>query len=520
MVAPPPDKAIDGGKLSRTSHQKSRAGCKICKQRRIKCDETQPKCLNCIAFGVECSYTQLPPSVTQVKPTLFINNAPGMKKRRGRPRRNWPENNASANKEASTPAPRLELMSNSFRSYASRNIIDFHLLKHYITGASDFSATGSREESIARVRVRQLGFSHPFVLDFVHCLSALHLARLQPHRRRCYHDLAGQYSSSGLKSLAGVLHRVDIDNCHAIFAAAVFVCFNALAQGPMPGEYLLFNESSPAIWFQLVKGVKSIIRKFGSSHIFSGPLESLSTGECGVVAKGLLQLDWLVHFQELREAIASSDDLNKLLNLETLSSLWLCFEATWDSASGAYRADTNAKLAFIWVYHLNDDFVLQLQEKKPFPLLIFAYFAVLMRTLGSVWFISGWPQHIIVGIRSLIREEYSYLMQWPLDVAGRSEISDSDGSLAPLPILEASIEKMSQANEMSGTDDGLGSVAITDMQVGDSDRADMICNFNGREYPCTYSPVPQLRAINTQMDRDVASRTDLFIFLAVVNLLT
>lgn len=318
-------------------------------------------------------------------------------------------------------------MSNSYRSYSSRNSIDFHLLKHYVTGPSDLSATGSREEFIACVRVLQLGFSHPFVLDFVHCLSALHLARLQPHRRRCYHDLAGQYSSSGLKSLAGVLHRVDMGNCHAIFTAAVFVCFNTLAQGPMPGEYLLFNKSSPTIWFQLVKGVKSIIRKFGSSHIFSGPLESLSTGASkgAVVAKSLLQLDWLVHFQELREAITSSDDLNKSLNLETLSNLWLCFEATWDSASGAYRADTNTKLPFIWVYHLNDDFVLHLQEKEPFALLIFAYFAVLMRTLESIWFISGWPQHIIVGIHGLIQEEYSYLMHWPLNVVGGSEITNT-----------------------------------------------------------------------------------------------
>lgn len=77
-----------------------------------------------------------------------------------------------------------------------------------------------------------------------------------------------------------------------------------------------------------------------------------------MVAKGILHLDWPVHFQELREAITSADDLNKSLNLETLSSLWLCFEVTWDSASGAYRADTNAKLPFIWVYHLNNDFVL------------------------------------------------------------------------------------------------------------------------------------------------------------------
>lgn len=73
----------------------------------------------------------------------------------------------------------------------------------------------------------------------------------------------------------------------------------------------------------------------------------------------------------------------------------------------------------------------------------------------------------------------------------RTQISDSDGSLAPLPTLEASIEKMSQANEMSGTDvDGLVSVEITEMKVGDSDRADMICNFKGQQISVYIFPSP------------------------------
>ncbi|KAK4500200.1 hypothetical protein PRZ48_008386 [Zasmidium cellare] len=40
----------------RKAHTKSRQGCGNCKLRRVKCDETRPKCKKCTAFGVSCDY--------------------------------------------------------------------------------------------------------------------------------------------------------------------------------------------------------------------------------------------------------------------------------------------------------------------------------------------------------------------------------------------------------------------------------------------------------------------------------
>lgn len=44
------------GKRRRRAHQKSRQGCGNCKLRRVKCDETHPRCKRCISFGVSCNY--------------------------------------------------------------------------------------------------------------------------------------------------------------------------------------------------------------------------------------------------------------------------------------------------------------------------------------------------------------------------------------------------------------------------------------------------------------------------------
>ncbi|KAL3451591.1 hypothetical protein BJX65DRAFT_304181 [Aspergillus insuetus] len=45
----------------RRTHTKSRAGCLTCKKRRVKCDETQPTCRNCIRTGWSCSWPDIQP---------------------------------------------------------------------------------------------------------------------------------------------------------------------------------------------------------------------------------------------------------------------------------------------------------------------------------------------------------------------------------------------------------------------------------------------------------------------------
>ena len=43
-------------KRRRRAHQKSRRGCGNCKLRRVKCDETYPRCRKCVSFSVACDY--------------------------------------------------------------------------------------------------------------------------------------------------------------------------------------------------------------------------------------------------------------------------------------------------------------------------------------------------------------------------------------------------------------------------------------------------------------------------------
>ncbi|RGP79253.1 hypothetical protein FLONG3_2689 [Fusarium longipes] len=50
----------------RKAHKKSRLGCKNCKLRSVKCDESRPSCKRCKTSGFVCSFTQTSPSSFQL----------------------------------------------------------------------------------------------------------------------------------------------------------------------------------------------------------------------------------------------------------------------------------------------------------------------------------------------------------------------------------------------------------------------------------------------------------------------
>ncbi|KAJ9653813.1 hypothetical protein H2198_007041 [Neophaeococcomyces mojaviensis] len=49
--------------LTRRTHRKSRNGCFQCKNRRIKCDEADPACQNCLAKALVCTYPEISVSI-------------------------------------------------------------------------------------------------------------------------------------------------------------------------------------------------------------------------------------------------------------------------------------------------------------------------------------------------------------------------------------------------------------------------------------------------------------------------
>ncbi|KAL0930502.1 Sterol regulatory element-binding protein ECM22-like protein 1 [Colletotrichum truncatum] len=401
------------GKTSRKPHRKTRTGCAVCKKRRIKCDENKPACRNCLLFNVGCTYSSVRPAVSGERLIFLVNDGPGPHRGRGRPRTNWPER-ASAIVKVASPynslCAALPSLVEGTRAYS--------MLLECLKWTGDTTVMTSREQIIRKGPSTVLGMSYPFIFDLVRSVVASHLVQQLPQHREHFRALADSYSSPGIRGLTELLPHLDAKNAHAIFAAAALVCITILAQGPREGEYLFFNDGDSLTWIQLLKGLKSIPGAVGVDQVFSGPLRSFSCGKTRVDRPAveilhLQTLDWVGQFIRLRDFIAHSNNATRVADLEALEGLELCYEANWGRADGSYEGDVMNKWAFTWAYHLQDDFVRRLQKKSPMPLVILAHFAVLLKTLEHVWWIAGWPQHIVSGIHAMIDRGYLHWLEWP-----------------------------------------------------------------------------------------------------------
>lgn len=68
--------------IPRKGHKKSRAGCLVCKRRKVKCDEVTPQCGACDRLGLACRYPYGSfndgdgPSTAQLMPLRTLSTAP------------------------------------------------------------------------------------------------------------------------------------------------------------------------------------------------------------------------------------------------------------------------------------------------------------------------------------------------------------------------------------------------------------------------------------------------------------
>lgn len=61
----PAPKPAEAPTRKRKAHKKSRLGCRNCKLRRVKCNESRPMCGQCLEFGVICNYD---PTIPDLQP--------------------------------------------------------------------------------------------------------------------------------------------------------------------------------------------------------------------------------------------------------------------------------------------------------------------------------------------------------------------------------------------------------------------------------------------------------------------
>ncbi|OQE68395.1 hypothetical protein PENNAL_c0154G10744 [Penicillium nalgiovense] len=208
-----------GGGPPRKSHTKSRNGCKTCKRRHIRCDETFPQCHNCTKHNCRCDYQDT--GATQG------GSPPGP--RRGPGLLISPEIEIGIENWHRTGVPPYpELLQYPRSAWSGLSRTDLRLIHHIIGLSIDLHRRGL---SGCTVWVQKMpnflavSLGSDFVMSSILSFSAFHLAFLT--RDQETKQLAFRHKVTALRGLQTALGSFSKENCDAILAASVLLSWQA-----------------------------------------------------------------------------------------------------------------------------------------------------------------------------------------------------------------------------------------------------------------------------------------------------
>ncbi|PTU22866.1 hypothetical protein P175DRAFT_0431512 [Aspergillus ochraceoroseus IBT 24754] len=203
-----------GGGPPRKSHTKSRFGCKTCKRRHIRCDESFPQCRNCTKHNCRCDYMDV---ATVQDESTAIRNVPDllMSAEIEMEIKNW-------HLTGLPPFPELMHFPRTCWNQLSRT--DLRLIHHIIGLSIDLHRRGLSHCTIWAQKMPtflSVAISHDFVMSSILTLSAAHLAWIT--RNQETGQLAFHHRGVAIRGLQKAIGAFCKGNCDAILAASILL---------------------------------------------------------------------------------------------------------------------------------------------------------------------------------------------------------------------------------------------------------------------------------------------------------
>ncbi|KAI0449967.1 hypothetical protein F5B21DRAFT_450536 [Xylaria acuta] len=431
----------------RRSHKKSRAGCRRCKVRKIKCDEVHPRCGNCSKHGVSCDFEH--PSVRDThtpKPAPSRDAAPAAAAAAAPAETPRPPSSTSVSASApssvthgdspadasdtttptavgSTPAPIYKTPEPpplSSTTSKKNRMLELKLLHNFTTvTAQTLSVNSPVLEKIWRVTVPELAFSSAtYLADTLLAVSALHLRSSSPHDRELIRA-SHSYMASACSEYGACLSKgVTESNAEALFLTAALIAFQSTASRIFARDDV--NDRSagyslPLSWFHSFQGVKAVVAA-------TWQWLRISTIVIPIIeSQPALNLDLSGHptfFSDLMVGV--EDEIAKFeSDPATHFETRIAYQHAISVLDWAHKIPyTGAPLVFLAT--VSRRFIELLEARRPRALAILASYFALLKCLDDVWWLKGVARREIMGIVSLFDpddEEWWPRLQWPLRIA-------------------------------------------------------------------------------------------------------
>lgn len=229
QLSQPPDFTDASNTSTRRHHSKSRTGCTVCKNRRIKCDETKPACRQCVDYGRQCSY-----SITGLQAVAG-----------GPQQRNTHGYDASNDELFEQVWEKLEPLAGlcTLAELSIQKASLRTLLSHFIGCEDDWLAAPTFQQILQQHGV-QLGLRSDYLLHAILAVTASHLHYLDPTKVELK-LIYGLHNSLSLRLYREKLNNIQPEDADALFACGAIhnimairhTMLDAIASCEMHGDF-------------------------------------------------------------------------------------------------------------------------------------------------------------------------------------------------------------------------------------------------------------------------------------------
>ncbi|KIW68193.1 hypothetical protein PV04_04154 [Phialophora macrospora] len=350
---------------SRRFHKKSRFGCKECKGRRIKCDESRPSCGNCVRSHAVCLYA----AATRTKPAAAAT-----------PYHTPTESETQASVSPSPLAlPPASLLPSP--SSPPFELIDLVLMNHFTAVTSLHLFSGERQAQLWQQEVPRQAGSSPMLMHGLLAVAALHLAQgeLEPSSHLRYQSRGFYHHALGLQLFNAEVARLPPQSLDILFTFAILLAVWVYAS-PVT-ELAVISLDDVLDKLEMVRGCKKL---------FEMHREAIIDKPIGRFAEHRLKVCNRRQLSPASEALSYLRSIAAdAINLAAIDQL--------ESALHNYACDeTHTKTAAVLPAIVSDKFWARLRAHEPLAVLIFAHYAIMSHPhQGRWWWMAGWPERIL-----------------------------------------------------------------------------------------------------------------------------
>ncbi|KAK1986034.1 hypothetical protein LZ30DRAFT_328271 [Colletotrichum cereale] len=376
---------------SKRPHKKSRTGCKNCKTRKVKCDESRPVCRNCMLRKADCVFPGLSHSHSEHRPRSPSNSSadavPPARSRQGSYAGSDDDYNALVMREP------------LFIPAGDRDATDMKLLWFYTTNTFTSFATQAgrvkRIDDILKIKIPGHAFESPFLMD---CLLGTSALQLQHLKQDIEPSRVLRYRARAFEGYRKAIEEGKPETFPALIATSLLLTALSSQMFREEGTKDLYIIDWMVVWrgigLMIDMATPQAFWESGIAELFMRPPIDLDE------AAKHIPNDLLFMISSIQPGDPDYEDVPTYYDtLKYLGSLYA------ELANGFSPIMTLRVVT--WFTFIPKGFVELGREKRPRALVILAHYLMFMKAARSLWWIEGIGDREIAGIVRYLGESWS-----------------------------------------------------------------------------------------------------------------